>query len=292
MTDINNNQENVSPEMRKPRRPSRENVETETQKTEGETQVSENTGERKPRRPSRESVTNNDTSQTQSTRSSRRSSSSRPPRKPKKNQIPIGIAVLLGMIIFTIYLSITVSGHLALFFVVGSAFGMILQRARFCFTASMRDPYLTGSTSVTRAALIAFAITSIGFTAIKYGYFRAGLPIPGMGFVAPISVATAVGAIIFGIGMVIAGGCASGTLMRVGEGFHMNMLVFFFFMVGSLWGAYDFGFWKRNFMLAGPSVFLPDLFGWAGGLLVNLLIIAILYVLADKWEKRKNANSH
>ncbi|MBV1758193.1 MAG: YeeE/YedE family protein [Dethiosulfatibacter sp.] len=196
------------------------------------------------------------------------------------------------MIIFTIYLAITVSGQLALYFVVGSAFGMILQRARFCFTASMRDPYLTGSTSVTRAALVAFAITSIGFTAIKYGYFRVGLPVPGMGFVAPIGVATAVGAVIFGIGMVIAGGCASGTLMRVGEGFHMNMLVFFFFMVGSLWGAYDFGFWKRNFMLASPSVFLPDIFGWGGGLIVNLLIIAILYVLAHRWEKRKNASSH
>ncbi|MDP3386354.1 MAG: YeeE/YedE thiosulfate transporter family protein, partial [Eubacteriales bacterium] len=237
----------------------------------------------------RDGSANSDTGQESATGGSRRSSSA---RKPKKNQIPIGLAVLAGMIIFTIYLAVTVSGQLALYFVVGSAFGMILQRARFCFTASMRDPYLTGSTSVTRAALVAFAITSIGFTAIKYGYFRVGLPIPGMGFVAPIGVSTAVGAVIFGIGMVIAGGCASGTLMRVGEGFHMNMLVFFFFMAGSLWGAYDFGFWKRNFMLASPSVFLPDIFGWGGGLLVNLLIIGILYVAADKWEKRKNASSH
>ncbi|HAE41958.1 MAG TPA: transporter [Clostridiales bacterium] len=289
MTDINNNQENVSPEPRKPRRPSRENTESTTDSKGSTPQATEGAGERRPRRPSREGANANDANQEQSTGRSRRSSSN---RKPKKNQIPIGLAVLAGMIVFTIYLALTVSGHLALYFVVGSAFGMILQRARFCFTASMRDPYLTGSTSVTRAALVAFAITSIGFTAIKYGYFRAGLPVPGMGFVAPIGVATAVGAVIFGIGMVIAGGCASGTLMRVGEGFHMNMLVLFFFMAGSLWGAYDFGFWKRNFMLASPSVFLPDIFGWGGGLLVNLLIIGILYLVADKWEKRKNASSH
>lgn len=289
MTDINNNQENVSPEVRKPRRPSRENAASAAETKESFPQVADESGVRKPRRPSRDGSGNSDTGQEPATSSSRRSASN---RKPKKNQIPIGFAVLAGMIIFTIYLAITVSGQLALYFVVGSAFGMILQRSRFCFTASMRDPYLTGSTSVTRAALVAFAITSIGFTAIKYGYFRVGLPVPGMGFVAPIGVATAVGAVIFGIGMVIAGGCASGTLMRVGEGFHMNMLVFFFFMVGSLWGAYDFGFWKRNFMLASPSVFLPDIFGWGGGLIVNLLIIAILYVLAHRWEKRKNASSH
>jgi hypothetical protein len=288
MTDIHNNQENVSPETRKPRRPSRENLENTTEVKGSSSPATEEAGERRPRRPSREGAAVGDSSQEQATGGSRRASN----RKPKKNQIPIGLAVLAAMIIFTVYLAVTVSGQLALYFVVGSAFGMILQRSRFCFTASMRDPYLTGSTSVTRAALVAFAITSIAFTAIKYGYFRVGLPIPGMGFVAPIGVATAVGAIIFGIGMVIAGGCASGTLMRVGEGFHMNMLVFFFFMVGSLWGAYDFGFWKRNFMLASPSVFLPDIFGWGGGLLVNLLIIAILYVFANKWEKRKNASSH
>ncbi len=99
----------------------------------------------------------------------------------------------------------------------------------------MRDPYLTGSTTVTRAVLIAFAITSIGFTAIKYGYYVNGLPIPGQGYIQPISVATGVGAFMFGIGMVIAGGCASGTLMRIGEGFWMQVISLFFFIVGSLW---------------------------------------------------------
>ncbi len=42
---------------------------------------------------------------------------------------------------------------------------------------------------------------------------------------------------MFGIGMVIAGGCASGTLMRVGEGFAMQMLSLLFFVIGSLIGA-------------------------------------------------------
>lgn len=216
--------------------------------------------------------------------SSRRSSNAR--RKPKKKQQPYGIALLVGMIVFGIYLT-TISSKLGIFWVLGCSFGFILQKSRFCFTASMRDPYLTGSTSITRAVLIAFAIATIGFTAIKYGYYTKGLPIPGQGYIVPISLATAVGAFIFGIGMVIAGGCASGTLMRVGEGFFMQILSLFFFVVGSLWGAHDFGWWKLNFMLKGPKVFLPDVFGWFGAVAVQLLVIAGLYILADKWENRK-----
>lgn len=216
----------------------------------------------------------------------RRSSADRAPRKPKKSTIRHA-GVLIVLIIGLAFYLVTKEASLAILWITGSFFGFILQRSRFCFTASMRDPYLTGSTSITRAVLVAFAITSIGFTAIKYGYFANGLPIPGQSFIAPISVATGVGAFMFGIGMVIAGGCASGTLMRVGEGFMMNMISFIFFIVGSLIGAYQYGWWKLNFILGGKAVFLPDVFGWFGGLLVNLLIIGGLYILADRWENRQ-----
>lgn len=207
-------------------------------------------------------------------------------RKPKKDQFPYGIALIAVVVAIGVFLS-TISAKLGLFWILGICLGFILQKSRFCFTASMRDPYLTGSTSVTRAVLIAFAITSIAFAAIKYGAFVKGLPIPGQSYVVPISPATAVGAFLFGIGMVIAGGCASGTLMRVGEGFGMQILSLFFFVVGSLWGAHDFGWWKLNFILKGPKIFMPDVFGWFGAIAVQLFIIAVLYVLADKWENRK-----
>ncbi len=207
-------------------------------------------------------------------------------KKKKANQLPIGVVVFVGIIAFTIYLA-TISAKLALFWILGGCFGFILQKSRFCFTASMRDPYLTGSTSVTRAVLIAFAVTTIGFAAIKYGAYIKGLPIPGQGYIVPISLATAVGAFLFGIGMVIAGGCASGTLMRVGEGFGMQVLSLFFFVIGSLWGAHDYGWWKLNFMLKGQKIFLPDIFGWGGAVVLQLLVIAALFIAADKWENKK-----
>ncbi len=207
-------------------------------------------------------------------------------RKKKKNQIPIAIILLLVIVAGCFWLA-TVKDSLVLYLVTGLAFGFVLQRARFCFTAAMRDPYLTGSTSLTKAVLVAFAITTIAFTAIKYGYFVNGLPIPGQGYVAPISLATCVGAFLFGIGMVISGGCASGTLMRVGEGFLMQVLSLFFFIVGTLIAAYHYGWWERNFIVSAKKIFLPDYLGWIGGLIVNLLIIAVVYIIAHKWGTRK-----
>ena len=93
---------------------------------------------------------------------------------------------------------------------------------------------------------------------------------------------------MFGIGMVIAGGCASGTLMRVGEGFWMQVLSLLFFVIGSLWGAHDYGWWMEKFIIVGKRVFLPDYMGWIGGLLFNLAIIAIIFVVATKYEKKHN----
>ena len=203
------------------------------------------------------------------------------PRKKKKSQIPIALIVLVLIIGVGILLGLH-NSTMALYWGFGCCFGFILQKSRFCFTASLRDPCITGSTSVTRAVLIAFAITTI-----KYGSFITDGTIPGQSYVMPMSFATALGGILFGIGMVIAGGCASGTLMRVGEGFSMQMLSLVFFIIGSLVGANHMGFWELNFNATAPRVFLPDIFGWFGAVVVQLLVILLLYIAADKYEKKK-----
>jgi len=212
-------------------------------------------------------------------------------RKPKKSRLRLGVAlavVAIALVAFGVYLA-AVDTRLVLLWLIGLSFGFILQKSRFCFTASVRDPSLTGGTSLTKAVLIAFAITSVAFVAMQYGAHVRGLPMPGAGFIAPISLATVVGAFMFGIGMVIAGGCASGTLMRVGEGFCMLMLVLVFFIVGSVVGAYDYTWWRLHFIQDAPRVFLPDVFGWVGAIAIQLLLIATLYILADRWESRRKS---
>lgn len=203
-----------------------------------------------------------------------------------KNQTPYAAGILIISLIFAIYLH-KKSFDLAFYWGIGLCFGFVLQKSRFCFTASFRDPYLTGSTILTRAVLIAFALTSIGFTIIKHINITQGNPVPGMDYVVPISLATALGAFAFGIGMVISGGCASGTFMRIGEGFQLQVITLIFFIVGSLWGARDYQWWEENFISQGIKIYLPDIFGLFGGLVANLIIIILIYTLAKKWEDKK-----
>jgi uncharacterized membrane protein YedE/YeeE len=172
------------------------------------------------------------------------------------------------------------------YLVTGVSFGFILQRSRFCFTAACRDPHLTKSTSLTRAVLIAFAVATVGFTAIKYG---AGDGLLDMAGVSTISLATAIGAFLFGIGMVIAGGCASGTLMRVGEGFTMQLLALLFFIIGTLLASSHTAFWTTYFHAKGTKVFLPNVLdmGYLWAAVLQLVVIAILYFVAEWYENKK-----
>ena len=208
-------------------------------------------------------------------------------RKPKSSQIPFALVLLVGLIFFGNYL-FTKSPNLVIALILGLAFGYILQRSRFCFTAGFRDPWLTGSTSITRAVILAIALATIGFFFIKYKAFLAGAEvIPGNAhFVNPIGISLLVGGVMFGIGMVIAGGCASGTLMRVGEGFQMQIISLIFFVLGSLWGVHDLPFWN-SLSKDAPRIFLPDYFGWFGALAVQFALLGAAYFVAIWWQKKK-----
>lgn len=200
-------------------------------------------------------------------------------RKPKKSQIPIAIIAL----ILAIIIGAKTSVELSIFWLFGLVFGYVLQRSRFCFTAGFRDPWLTGGTSVSRAILVAVGLASIGFAAIK---IMNGGAIDMKG-VDPIGIPLMLGAILFGIGMVIAGGCASGTLMRVGEGFVMQILSLVFFIIGSGVGIFHYGEFWEVIDKDSPAIYLPETFGWVGAILIQLGIIICLYIAVVKWQEKK-----
>lgn len=210
--------------------------------------------------------------------------SAKRPKKKKKNQVPAGIGLLIVLVIIGIFLS-GISPMVGIYWIFGIAFGFVLQKARFCFTAAMRDPVLTGSTSLTRAVIVALMIATVGFAAIQYSAVSQGLPVPGN--ISPAGIFTAIGATMFGIGMVIAGGCASGTLMRVGEGFVQQWIALVFFIIGSMWGAHDYGWWAKTFFSKAPAVFLPQVLGWAPAFFGQLIVLAILFALAEWYENKK-----
>jgi YeeE/YedE family (DUF395). len=203
---------------------------------------------------------------------------------PRKNQTGYQVAALAVVVGGGMFLA----GAGAIFSIIwflGIGLGFILQKSRFCFTASLRDPILTGSTTLTRASLLAFAVATAGFAALQFTSVLKGGPV--IGSVSPVGWHTALGAVMFGTGMVIAGGCASGTLMRMGEGFVMQWISLIGFIGGSVLGAIHFGWWTENVFAGAPRVYLPQIFGWAGGFFGQLAVLAVLYVLATWYEYRK-----
>ncbi len=96
--------------------------------------------------------------------------------------------------------------------IVGIAFGIIVQRGRFCVTGMLRDIYLNKSWRGFTALMILIAVHSLGLTLLT----QTGVLSPKVDPFAPLAVM--VGGFVFGLGIILAGGCASGTWYRSGEG--------------------------------------------------------------------------
>lgn len=98
-----------------------------------------------------------------------------------------------------------------------------------------------------------------------------------------------VGGLVFGFGAMLAGGCGTGTLWRVGEGqIKLWIVVPFFGITNSL---VDTWFKNNDFEgrgVLGSYVYMPDTFlGYSGTLILILAAMAIWYVVVD-WNEESN----
>ncbi len=121
--------------------------------------------------------------------------------------------------------------------VIGLSFGFVLQRGRFCMNSAYRE-VLFGDYTLLRAYLLAVVVTMIGANLLEdlgrlhHGNAAGGVvagELERQGFVPWANV---IGGYIFGLGIVLAGGCGSGILYRVGEGNLAYLLAVFGFFFG------------------------------------------------------------
>ncbi len=99
----------------------------------------------------------------------------------------------------------------------GFAYGMMLQYGRFCFASASRDLFAAGVPRMAVGVLIAlmfFSIIQATLSATDMSTFHP----------APFGIHMLLSGIVFGLGMVLAGGCASGSLYKVGEGNMTNLI--------------------------------------------------------------------
>jgi uncharacterized membrane protein YedE/YeeE len=106
---------------------------------------------------------------------------------------------------------------------VGIIFGVLLQRSRLCFNSAIRDVKMTKDNYLMKMALLAILIETIGFQLVaQLGLIKLN-PLPF------IPLAQIIGGFLFGMGMVLAGGCASGITYRIGEGYVTAFVAAIFF---------------------------------------------------------------
>ena len=100
----------------------------------------------------------------------------------------------------------------------GFIYGMCLQYGRFCFSSAFRDLFAVGVPRMLVGIVIAtvlFGLTASFVTASGMSAFHT----------APFGIHSVIAGTIFGVGMVLSGGCASSSLYKTGEGNLTSALV-------------------------------------------------------------------
>ncbi|WP_090743540.1 YeeE/YedE family protein [Mesobacillus persicus] len=199
--------------------------------------------------------------------------------------------VALGTIAAIIlYISIvTVAGWTqGTLYIIGLALGAALLYARFGFTSAFRRLVSVGNVQGLQAHMVMLAVASILFAIILGTGFSFTGDTPS-GNVNPVGVSVIVGAFIFGVGMQLGNGCASGTLYNVGGGSSSMILTLIAFIAGSVLGAYHFTFWMEE-TPALPAFSLAEStgLGYFGALIVQLIVLGLIYWLCVLFAKKKN----
>jgi uncharacterized protein len=178
--------------------------------------------------------------------------------------------------------------------VFGFLYGFLLQKADFCFVASIRDWISVRDNRILNGVLVLIATALIGWGLV----LTLGLKGVSDVWTVPLGGANLLGGILFGIGMTVAGGCGSGTLYRCGMGYVQFWIVLFFAIIGNLLFAFIYDPWARD---ALKPLTLVDggytLYSWplpyyvlpAAIVLIMLAIAVYRFGVSGLWEGLKSA---
>jgi uncharacterized membrane protein YedE/YeeE len=94
----------------------------------------------------------------------------------------------------------------------GLLFGYCAQRGGFCLTRALSNWALMGDTAILRAYVLALVIAVVGVHLLQLGLVES-IPVRPFRWLANLT-----GGFVFGIGMILGGGCAGSSWYRLGEG--------------------------------------------------------------------------
>lgn len=198
------------------------------------------------------------------------------PAKRSQWQFRLGVALFAAALAGSLALAFGAQ-KLGLAAVFGIAFGVIIERAQICFTSAFRDMWITGRTTMARAIVLGMAASAIGI----FSYVQLGVA-PKIFWAGPNAI---IGGVMFGFGIVVAGGCETGWMYRAMEG----QVHYWWVGVGNIAGATVLAaLWDRvapAVVLDYPKVNLLNALGPMGGLIATYAGLVVAFALLLWWER-------
>jgi uncharacterized membrane protein YedE/YeeE len=171
-------------------------------------------------------------------------------------------------------------------FLLGGFLGLVLYHALFGFTSAWRVFIADARGAGLRAQMLMLAVAVVLFyPALAQGTLL-GQPVHGE--FGAVGVSVIVGAFLFGIGMQLGGGCASGTLYTAGGGNTRMFVTLAAFIVGSTVGAFQLPWWSSQPNIGSISII--EKLGWESGLALSLVMFAAIAAVTTVIERRRHGS--
>ncbi|MBK4713752.1 MULTISPECIES: selenium metabolism membrane protein YedE/FdhT [Tenebrionibacter/Tenebrionicola group] len=194
-----------------------------------------------------------------------------------RRRFRLGMLVFWGMLGWSV-LTAMKQPKLGLAMLFGIGFGLLIERAQICFTSAFRDMWITGRTHMAKAILFGMAVSAIGI----FSYVQLGAE-PKIMWAGPNAV---IGGLLFGFGIVLAGGCETGWMYRAVEGQVHYWWVGLGNIIGATILAYYWDALSPTLATRWDKINLLNTFGPFGGLLVTYLLLLFALALIIVQEKR------
>src|SRR3954470_18520185 len=181
-------------------------------------------------------------------------------------------------------LSGTISWQQGLLFLLGGALGLTLYHALFGFTSAWRVFIADRRGAGFRAPNILLAVAVLlFFPPLSQGVL---FNQPVHGEIGAVGIGMLTGAFLFGLGMQLGGGCASGTLYTAGGGNTRMLVTLAAFIAGSTVGALHLPWWSGLPNIGAVS--LIEKLGWLPALLLCWIVMAAIYFLTVRAEMHRH----
>ncbi|MEM8570595.1 MAG: YeeE/YedE family protein [Pseudomonadota bacterium] len=206
---------------------------------------------------------------------------------------PLAAAAVL-LAVLSIAAGLTGGAAMAGGALLGAVAGFGLYHSSFGFTGAWRQLVRERRSSGVRAQMLLIGATAlVTYPLIGWEAQTSWNMNP---VVMPITLASAFGAFLFGAGMQLGGGCASGTLFTVGGGSTRMVVTLIAFIAGSVIAtAHLHEFWFQLDDITGipniPAFSVISQFGTLGGMVSLAVILVSVWSLTLRLESRRHGSA-